>query len=100
MEDLMGVTHSNGNGMVERPAPAGSSAPRCPRRLVLLQGGEDSAVEQVLAEYQGAEVSGKRLHENLQRLAGAHPGRCLAAEWLGPPGWARVLWGPPGAGWG
>ena len=41
-------------------------------------------MSQVLAEYHGAEVSGKRLHEDLQRLAGKHSGRCLAAEWLGP----------------
>jgi hypothetical protein len=58
----------------------------------LLRSGEDSEVEEVLGQYQGAEVSGKRLHEDLQRLAAEHPGRCVAAEWLGPLGWTRFLW--------
>jgi hypothetical protein len=59
---------------------------------VLLASGEDSAIAEVLAEYQGAEVSGKRLHADLQRLAAQHPGRCVAAEWLGSLGWTRFLW--------
>jgi hypothetical protein len=69
-----------------------SSSPRCPRRLVLLRGGEDGEAEQVLLEYQGNEVSGKRLHADVQRLAGEHRGRFVAAEWLGPLGWTRFLW--------
>ena len=79
---------ASGNGP-ERPA---SSSSRCPRRVVLLHGGEDGEVEQVLLEYQGNEVSGKRLHADVQRLAGEHRGRLVAAEWLGPLGWTRFLW--------
>jgi hypothetical protein len=69
-----------------------SPAERAPRRLVLLRAGEDSEVEQVLAEQAGAEVSGARLHAELARLACEHPGRCVAAEWRGPLGWTRFLW--------
>jgi hypothetical protein len=87
-------------GLANGSVPAGSngvaseraSSPRCPRRLVLLADGEASAVAEVLAEYAEMEVSGKRLHADLQRLALAHLGRCLAAEWLGPRGWTRFLW--------
>lgn len=74
------------------PSGTSSASPRCPRRVVLLRDGEDSPTEQVLLEYQGAEVSGKRLHADVQRLAGEHRGRCIAAEWLGPLGWTRFLW--------
>jgi hypothetical protein len=73
-------------------APTGQSTPRVPRRLVLLKDGEDSAVDTVLAEYQGAEVSGNRLHADLQQLAARHRGRHVAAEWLGSLGWTRFLW--------
>lgn len=69
-----------------------SSSPRCPRRVVLLLDGEDSEADQVLREYQGAEVSGKRLHADVQSLAGEHRGRYVAAEWLGRLGWTRFLW--------
>ncbi len=71
---------------------SGQTTPRAPRRLVLLVEGEHSEVKQVLAEYQGAEVSGKRLHEDVQRYAAQHPGQSVAAEWLGPLGWTRFLW--------
>ncbi len=64
---------------------------RAPRRVVLLTGGEQGEVAQVLAEYHGAEVTGKRLHEELVRLAARHPGRLVAAEWEGPLGWTRFL---------
>ncbi len=82
------------NGVVpgHDPARPVSSSPRCPRRVVLLRGGEDGEVEQVLREYQGAEVSGKRLHADVPRLAGEHRGCFVAAEWLGPLGWTRFLW--------
>ena len=70
----------------------GPGTPRAPRRLVLLGGGEHSEVTQVLAEYEGAEVSGKHLHADLQRLAEEHRGRCVAGEWRGPLGWTRFLW--------
>jgi hypothetical protein len=46
----------------------------------------------VLAEYEGADVSGKRLHADLQRLADEHRGQCVAGEWRGPLGWTRFLW--------
>jgi hypothetical protein len=79
----------NGVAPVRRPV---SSSPRCPRRVVLLRGDENGEVEQVLIEYQGAEVSGKRLHADVQRLADEHRGRFIAAEWFGPLGWTRFLW--------
>jgi hypothetical protein len=86
----------SGNGLPPAGGNAGrtasSSSPRCPRRIVLLCDGEDSAVAEVLAEYRGAEVSGNRLHAEIQKLAGANPGRCVAAEWLGSLGWTRFLW--------
>jgi hypothetical protein len=46
----------------------------------------------VLLEYQGSEVSGKRLHADVQRLAAEHRGHFVAAEWLGSLGWTRFLW--------
>jgi hypothetical protein len=49
-------------------------------------------MERVLIEYQGAEISGNRLHADLQRLAAENPGRCIAAEWQAPRGWTRFLW--------
>jgi hypothetical protein len=87
----------NGNGVssprgVAAPAAPPSSSTRAPRRLVLLREGTESPVEQVLTEYTGPEVSGKRLHADLQRLANEHPGRYIAAEWLGNLGWTRFLW--------
>jgi hypothetical protein len=75
------------NGVSEHPSPE-----RCPRRLVLLQGGEESEAEAVLAEYHGSEISGKRLHADLRLQAERHPGRIVAAEWAGPLGWTRFLW--------
>jgi hypothetical protein len=86
-----GVTSNNGS-----TAKPDSSSPRCPRRVVLLRAGEDSEVESVLIEYYGAEVSGKRLHADLQRLAEEHRGRLVAAEWFGSLGWTRFLWGRRG----
>jgi hypothetical protein len=83
-----GVSGS-GNGSSGKPL---SSAPRCPRRVVLLRDGEDSQAERILQEYHGTEVSGKRLHADVQRLASEHSGRYVAAEWLGPLGWTRFLW--------
>jgi hypothetical protein len=88
-----GVSAANGNGARKAPPPAAAEATaRVPRRLVLLADGEASAVVQVLAEYTGAEVSGKRLHADLQRLAAEHAGLCVAAEWRGKLGWTRFLW--------
>jgi hypothetical protein len=65
---------------------------RAPRRIVLLEAGEESDIARVLAEYDGAEVTGNRVHEDVQRFAAEHPGRHVAAEWLGPLGWTRFLW--------
>jgi hypothetical protein len=77
----------------QKAGPSGSEkSNRAPRRLVLLLDGEASEVWQVLAEYRGAEVSGGRLHADLQRFAAEHPGRCVAGEGLGPLGWTRFLW--------
>jgi len=81
-----GVNSSNGT---PRAAPVTA---RCPRRLVLLSDGDDSAVVEVLAEFTNGDVSGNRLHAELQRRAGEHPGRTVAAEWLGKLGWTRFLW--------
>jgi len=78
---------ASGNGQA-RPA----SSPRCSRRVVLLRGGEDGDVEKVLLAYEGTEVSGKRMHADVQRLANEHRGRFIAAEWLGSLGWTRFLW--------
>lgn len=77
------------NGSTGKPL---SSAPRCPRRVVLLGDGENSEAERILQEYHGTEVSGKRLHADVQRLASEHRDRYVAAEWLGPLGWTRFLW--------
>jgi hypothetical protein len=73
---------------------SGGEAPsqRAPRRIVLLAGDEQSDVEQVLREYAGPEISGARLHTDLQTFARQHPGRVVAGEWLGKLGWARFLW--------
>jgi hypothetical protein len=89
-----GSGRSNGTGASpQQTAPAGvQRSERAPRRMVLLDGAEDSAVQQVLAEYQGDEVSGKRIHADVQRFAGEHRGRYVAVEWLGPLGWTRFLW--------
>jgi hypothetical protein len=80
---------SNGAG---QGGQDGAVEERCPRRIVLLQEDEDSEVVEVLAEYRGAEVKGKRVHADLPRLAARHPGRWVAVEWLGKLGWARFLW--------
>ena len=79
------------NGAAPRSSGT-SGSERCPRRLVLLEAGDDSSVLEVLAEYRAAEISGDRLHADLQRLSAAHPGRMVAAEWLGKLGWTRFLW--------
>lgn len=80
------MSQSNG-----APQPS-LSGDRAPRRIVLLVGDDKSAVDLVLAQYQGAEISGKRVHNDVQRFAEQHRGRRVAAEWLGPRGWVRFLW--------
>ncbi len=83
-----GVGHANGNNK----SPSSPSSARCPRRVVLLADGEQSDVGEVLLEMPGEEVSGKRLHAEVQRLAREHVGATIAAEWLSPLGWTRFLW--------
>ncbi len=73
-------------------AESQAKSERLPRRIVLLAGDEQSEVRQVLAEYHGAEVTGRRVHEDLQKFAAQQRGRLVAAEWQGPLGWTRFLW--------
>ncbi len=65
---------------------------RVPRRIVLLTGDEQSDAGDVLLELRGDDITGKRLHTNIQQHAAAHPGHWVAAEWLGNLGWTRFLW--------
>jgi hypothetical protein len=78
----------NGNGKPAGPVVT----PRCARRIVLLRGDHEGAVREVLLELRDGEVSGKRLHAEVQRLAAEHTGEVVAAEWAGPLGWTRFLW--------
>jgi hypothetical protein len=87
----------NGNGRPGNGAAPAPAAERRPRRIVLVAGEPDGPAERVLAEYQGADVSGNRLHADLQRLSEEHAGRCVAAEWLGALGWTRFLWRQTGS---
>ncbi len=73
-------------------SPEQSSSQRAVRRLVLLRGDDHSEVAEVLREYHGNEISGARLHSDLQQLAAERPGRVVAGEWLAPLGWTRFLW--------
>lgn len=86
-----GVGRPNGSAATAS-VPAAKNAARKPRRLVLLEGEPNGPAARVLAEYQGSEVSGNRLHADLQRLSEENAGRYVAAEWLGPLGWTRFLW--------
>ena len=88
----MGLTNNGASSSKGSTAKPVASSLRCPRRIVLLRAGEDSEAECVLLEYQGAAVSGKRLHADVQRLAEEHRGRYVAAEWLAALGWTRFLW--------
>ena len=88
----MGISSNGVSPSGHGSVPSNSSSPRCPRRLVLLRDGEQSEVAQVLLEYHGAEVSGKRLHADVQRLAEENSGQYVAAEWLSSLGWTRFLW--------
>jgi hypothetical protein len=80
-----------GNGTARETAKLAATT-RAARRVVLLAGDEQSEVVEVLREYSGVEVSGKRLHQDVRELAAKFPGRQVAAEWLGPLGWTRFLW--------
>jgi hypothetical protein len=88
----MGV---NGNGtalLLDPTVPRTEASQRVPRRVILLESDEGSVAAQVLAEYSGPEVSGRRLHADVQRLAAENLGAWVAAEWLGSRGWNRFLW--------
>jgi hypothetical protein len=89
-----------GNENGTRPRAGSNGAPQqeeldrkpCPRRIILLRGDEQSEQEAVLAELIGAEPRGKDVHDEIQRHAERHRGRCIAAEWHGTLGWTRFLW--------
>jgi hypothetical protein len=90
--DLAAAWRANGSAAPAQPPAPAKGVDRNPRRLVLLAGEPNGPVEEVLAEYQGADVSGNRLHADLQRLSEEHTSRYVAAEWHGPLGWTRFLW--------
>ncbi len=87
----MGV-NGNGVGRLNGASATDKGAERRPRRLVLLADEPNGPVQEVLAEFRGADISGNRVHADLQRLSEEHAGRYVAAEWLGPLGWTRFLW--------
>lgn len=74
------------------PGQQGAPAPRPPRRIVLLEGDEKSAVERVLSEHPPQEAAGSKMHAELRRVAAEHPGRVVALEWLDRTGWSRFMW--------
>jgi len=65
---------------------------RAPRRVVLLLADEMSEIGEVLLEMRDEEVSGQRLHSEIQKQAADHAGHWVAAEWQGNLGWTRFLW--------
>ncbi len=67
-------------------------SPRAPRRIVLLVGDKNSEICEVLREYHGDEISGNKVHADIQTFAAKYPGRTVAAEWLSKLGWTRFLW--------
>jgi hypothetical protein len=83
-----GLSTNGKTGATKAPA----ATERCRRRVVLLMDGDQGGVAAVLLEMPAAEVSGNRLHAELQRLAYEHAGAVVAAEWIGPLGWTRFLW--------
>jgi hypothetical protein len=80
------ISQANGKAPTETTPPTG----RAPRRLVLLSGAADSAVERILAEFPGEDA--RKAHQQIQQAAAEHPGKVVAVEWLGPFGWTRFLW--------
>jgi hypothetical protein len=61
--------------------------PRLARRVVLLVGDRDSAVDRVLEE-----CSPQGHHGRVRPWAQQFPGRTVAAEWLRGERWERFLW--------
>jgi hypothetical protein len=87
-----GVTGmGNGTNGTGKQAVPGASQ-RSARRIVLLSGDEHGEVSRVLLEMKADEISGRRLHAEVQRLAQEHAGTIVAAEWLSTLGWTRFLW--------
>jgi hypothetical protein len=87
-----GVSLVNGNGHGSPQRNGLTKTERAPRRIVLLTDGEQSEAGDVLIEMHGPDISGKRLHGEIQTHAAAHPDCWVAAEWLGNLGWTRFLW--------
>ncbi len=77
--------------MSELPRRYSASHP-APRRIVLLALGSPphAPPERILRE----SVPADRVREVLREESGRHPGRMVAAEWLGTLGWTRWLWCP------
>jgi hypothetical protein len=46
---------------------------------------------EVLAQFEGADVVGSKIHRELGVLAKTRPGQTVALEWLGPLGWQRFV---------
>jgi hypothetical protein len=90
--DGNGTGRTDGRHAAKAEPGTRQGTPRVARRVVLLAGDEHSEVEGVLAEYRGADVSGRRLHADVRRFAAELPGRVVAGEWLGALGWTRFLW--------
>src|SRR5262249_26977146 len=78
------------NGAARQPVK--TSSERTSRRIVLLTADEQSDIDEVLVDLRGEDITGKRLHSEIQKQAPAHPGPAVAAEWLGNLGWTRFLW--------
>ncbi len=79
------------------PQPVGNGphqpeSPCEPRRLVLLEDAEASEIVEILADFTGDQARSTPIHEEVRRFAAEHPGRQVAAEWLGKTGWNRFLW--------
>jgi hypothetical protein len=87
-----GVNFVNGKGHQNHRTNGQTPTERLPRRIVLLTDSEQSAVSDVLLELHGTDITGKRLHTEIQSQAAAHPDCWVAAEWLGNLGWTRFLW--------
>jgi hypothetical protein len=83
-----GIPHNQSNGSPR----ATTTSERAARRIVLLTADERSEINEVLIELRGDEITGRRLHTEIQMQAAAHAGRWVAAEWQAHLGWTRFLW--------
>ena len=75
-----------------RSSTNSQSSPRAPRRVVLLEGDEESGVKKVLADYPENQINGTHIRQDMQRFADENRGDCVAVEWQGPRSWIRFLW--------